>query len=252
MYEDVFYRVKLQDGITETFSTTVGVKQGCVLSPTLFNLFISDLPNIFDESCCPVTLFDTSISCLMFADDLVLISQTVTGLQNGLHKLNAYCEKWHLFVNVEKTKIIVFNKSGKTLSNHKLYYNSQLVEVVPNYQYLGIIFSYCGSFTKAVEHLTAQALKALFKLKQKSSSHNIITSLKLFDTLILPIIRYCSEVWSPFLSKGLNDNNFLHLCDKLIAEKLHTSFCRYLLFVNKKTTNAAVRAELGRRSILRV
>ena len=40
------------------------------------------------------------------------------------------------------------------------------------------------------------------------------------------------------------------LCDKLIAEKIHTKFCRFLLFVNRKSTNAAVRAELGRRSVL--
>ena len=108
----------------------------------------------------------------------------------------------------------------------------------------------CGSFTRAIEHLTQQAQKALFKLKQVGTQHNIITSLKLFDSLIMPIIRYCSEVWSPYLTKGLNLHNILSLCDKLPAEKLHTKFCRFLLSVNRKATNAAVRAELGRRSLL--
>ena len=80
--------------------------------------------------------------------------------------------------------------------------------------------------------------------------NNVITALKLFDTLILPIIRYGSEAWSPFYAKNINDNNFLSLCEKFPAEKLHTKFCRYLLGVSRKTTNIAVRAELGRLPLL--
>ena len=51
------------------------------------------------------------------------------------------------------------------------------------------------------------------------------------------------------MSKGLNEYNLLHLCDKVPIEKIHTSFCRYILYVNKKATNNAVRAELGRRPL---
>ena len=49
----------------------------------------------------------------MYADDLALISETADGLQNCLKKLENYCSKWNLSVNVDKTKIIIFNKSGK-------------------------------------------------------------------------------------------------------------------------------------------
>ena len=156
---------------------------------------------------------------------------------------------WHLRVNLNKTKIIVFNKNGK-LYNSSFYYNGELVEVVRSYTYLGIVFTCCGSFTQAIEHLKQQAQKALFKLKQVGTQQNIVTSLKLFDALILPIIRYCSEIWAPYMAKGINSENLMSLSDKLPAEKLHTKFCRFLLSVNKKATNAAVRAELGRYSLL--
>jgi len=66
----VDYAVKLDKGITETFSPNVGVKQGCVLSPTLFNLYLHDLPSKFDSSCEPVKLGNTKLSCLMLADDI--------------------------------------------------------------------------------------------------------------------------------------------------------------------------------------
>jgi hypothetical protein len=111
--------------------------------------------------------------------------------------------------------------------------------------YLGIVFTICGSFTKAVEHLSNQAQKALFKLKQKDVRNNVLTALKLFDTLVMPIIRYGAEVWSPFYIKRLNDRNLLDLCEKLPLERIQIKFCKYLLGVHRKSTDIAVRAELG-------
>ena len=52
---------------------------------------------------------------VMFADDLVLISQSKQGLQNALNKLQRYCDKWCLKINVDKTKVMIFNKQGRTL-----------------------------------------------------------------------------------------------------------------------------------------
>ena len=54
MYKDVYYCVKLNTGYTPNFNSKFGVKQGCVLSPTLFNLYLYDLPDIFDTSCDPL------------------------------------------------------------------------------------------------------------------------------------------------------------------------------------------------------
>lgn len=250
MYSEVFFRVKLPGGLTESFSSIRGVKQGCVLSPLLFNLFVGDLPAIFDQTCDPVSLHNTDISCLMFADDLVILSTTSTGLQTALDKLDSYCTKWGLCLNMNKTKVMIFNKSGHLLKNYRFTINNQPIEIATSYMYLGIVFSICGSFTKAVEHLLNQANKALFKLKQKDIRNNVLTALKLFDTLILPIIRYGSEVWGPFYIKRLNETNLLDLCEKLPLEKIQTKFCRYILGVHRKSTNIAVRAELGKYPLL--
>ena len=75
MYDNVLYRVKIDGYLSPQISSSIGVKQGCVMSPILFNLFLSDLPNIFSNDCHPVEISDLSLNCLMFADDLVLISQ---------------------------------------------------------------------------------------------------------------------------------------------------------------------------------
>ena len=61
--------VKLDQGLTEPFITTKGVKQGCSISPFIFNLFIDKLPTVFDESCDGVVINDRKLNCLTWADD---------------------------------------------------------------------------------------------------------------------------------------------------------------------------------------
>ena len=63
------------------FQQSRGVRQGCSLSPTLFNIYINQLARTLEQSAAPgITLVDTKIKCLLFADDLVLLSPTKEGL----------------------------------------------------------------------------------------------------------------------------------------------------------------------------
>jgi hypothetical protein len=54
----------------------------------------------------PVSLNTSTINCLMYADDVILLSETPAGLQNSLPYLQMYCTKWVLEVNIKKTKSI--------------------------------------------------------------------------------------------------------------------------------------------------
>jgi hypothetical protein len=250
MYSAVLYSVRTGDALSQSITSTVGVKQGCVLSPLLFNIFVSDLPIIFKEDCDPITLHDTEISCLMFADDLVLVSRTRSGLQSALNYLHSYCTKWGLVVNLSKTKVLIFNKGGKLIKSCQFVLNNQQLENVSSYCYLGIVFSASGLFKAACERLSDQALKALFKLRTIDIRNNFTTAIKLFNSLVMPILRYCSEIWSPYYISGISTNNLVNICENVPSEKVLIRFFKYLLGVNKKATNAAVRGELGEYPLL--
>ena len=104
MYENVMYNVKLPSDLSQIFTTSCGVKQGCNLSPTLFNIFLNDCPDIFGEiSDHPIDIDGVKLNCILYADDLMLISETAEGLQNCLNKLDSYCQQWNLSVNISKT-----------------------------------------------------------------------------------------------------------------------------------------------------
>ena len=251
MYENTLLSVKVNNVyLTDNFQSFVGVRQLDNLRPTLFELFINDLPNMFDDSCSPVSLLTRKLHCLLYADDLVLLSESLQGLQNSLTKLSHYCDEWGLQINISKTKSLVFNNTGRTTS-HKFYINNTPIENSRNYVYLGVTFSKSGSFTEVKNNLYHKGLKALFKVKKCFQGHSpkIKTILHIFDHTIKPILLNGSEIWGSFPAQKLltqGDNYFSKVCRDLIAEKVHFKLCKYSIKVGKKATNSAVMGELGR------
>ena len=196
MYKGSHYSVKTDYGITSAFESMTGVKQGCALSPTLSNIFQNDLHDIFDHFCDPVELEQTYFNSLSWADDLVLISQSSEGLQSCLDKLGHYCDKWHLNVNVKKTKTMVMSKGNPKATT--FYFSNNTLENVKAYKYLGLIISSNGSRTRMVNDRVLKAKRAAFAIKQAiSTTQNISTklSMSLFDKQIEPILLYGSPIW---------------------------------------------------------
>ena len=212
MYKTVSFAIKCDAGLTDQFQTSVGVKQGCILSPLFFNVFLSDLPNIFDSDCDPVQLDKSKLHCLLYADDMIIISESAHGLQRALDKLHDYCDKWKLLVNINKSNVMIFNRGGKVISRDSFHYGDSGLQIAKEYCYLGILFVPSGSFSKAMTRLKDKASKAFFKIRNNLYGANSKCSLKLFQSLILPIISYGCEVWAPYLLKNLNEHNFMKIC----------------------------------------
>ena len=105
MYVGNRLNVKMHNGFTQSFWSNIGVRQGDTLSPDLFKIFINDLPDIFDESCFGVDIGTYHLNCLLYADDVILLSKNEEGLHNCLTKLETYCADWCLDVNFDKTKV---------------------------------------------------------------------------------------------------------------------------------------------------
>ncbi|MCO5600466.1 hypothetical protein L7F22_054579 [Adiantum nelumboides] len=123
------------------FMSTMGVKQGCPLSPILFGLCIDQLEEIVQkyvgEEEDRLTIGALTVLILMYADDVVLLANSVKTLQKLMNVLQEFCNVSGLAVNVAKTKAMVI-KTHKNRDQPIITYNGQEIEIVDNFKYLGI------------------------------------------------------------------------------------------------------------------
>ena len=120
-----------------------GVKQGCILSPLLFNIFLSDLPKSLNPDNQVIIHENVCINCLIWADDVLLLSESEGGLQSMLNHLSTYFKANGLEINKNKTKCMIFNKTGRLL-RRKFYFARDKLENVRSYKYHGLLFTPLG------------------------------------------------------------------------------------------------------------
>ena len=116
LYENVKCTVRVNGVHSEWFDVNTGLKQGCVLSPLFFNAFVNDLTLGIKSLNCgiPVSL-ESSISILLYADDIVLLLESEANMQIMLDYLGNWCETWGLTINFNKSKVMHF----RALSKHR-------------------------------------------------------------------------------------------------------------------------------------
>jgi hypothetical protein len=102
MYNKAKCRVKWKGQVGGEIESEFGVLQGGMTSPKLFTEFLYDLKLYLDGRHGAVLGSDT-ITYMLYADDLVLCSDSDEGLQNLINGLYTFCKKWHLIVSHTKT-----------------------------------------------------------------------------------------------------------------------------------------------------
>ena len=236
MYSSVKSRVKFSNKLGNEFQCSLGVRQGECLSPLLFSFYLNDIEEQFINS--GLDGIDTDmlkIFMLLYADDIVIFANTKEQLQNSLDLLLEYCNRWKLTINISKTKVIVFRNGGVLPQEMNFYYNGEVLEIVSEFTYLGIVFTPGGSFSGTQSTLAGQAQKAIFKMNKYLHKFTYISpkhKLDLFDKLVTPILNYSCEVWGFGQAKAI--------------ERVHLSFCKNILGVKKNAQNDFIYGELGR------
>ena len=238
IYNNVLACVRSNDEMSELFSCPTGLKQGCLCSPSLFLIFINELSialNINGKHGIQLISGSESLFHLLFADDSLLLSDTITGLQNQLNILNNQSTRLGLDVNLSKTKIVVFRKGGFLSRYEKWTYNNEPLQVVNSYKYLGVDFTTRLSFNNLTSSFVSKAKQACYGILsslKKIDCYDLDVFTKLFDTKVKPILLYASELWG--------------CCDFVEIEKVHLFALKRFLNISLHASNTLVYGESGR------
>ena len=248
LYKGAKSYVKLSNQRSEVFSCLIGVRQGENLSPLLFAIFLNDSHNYLGSHYSGLQYLDTLLTehssgieigdsyrkllLLLYADDTVIMAESAQELQKAIDGMCQYCEDWNLKINTSNTKVLVISR-GNIRNLPSIMFGNNKLEVVFYYVYLGCTFNYNGTFIKAIKRLYGVASRAMFSILSKSRSLHldIDTQLHLFNSMVVPIMMYGSEVWG--------------YTDLKLIERLQLRFCKIILKVKKSTPNSMVLGELG-------
>lgn len=244
MYQGIKSCVQYGGNQSDILPCLTGVRQGENVFPFLFAIFLNDLENYFSQlNGLPLETIQEKLEneihifynffVILYADDTIILSESKENRQNSLDIFHSYCEMWNIRVNANKTKVMIFSKR-KVRQNIEYYLNGQKQEIIDTFTYLGVLFKYNGCFIETRKKRVEQAHKALFSIYKliQNESIPIDVQLKMFDSMVEPILLYGSEVW------GFED--------MYLIEQVHLKLCKKNLRVRNTTANFMVYGELGR------
>ena len=238
IYQQVQCWVRVHGSLTKFFNVGTGLKQGCLLSPILFNLYLNDFICGIKEAGLGITVEGEKVAILVYADDIVLMAENEQDLQQMLNMLHEWCKLWKMSVNLGKTNIVHFRPRNVQLTDVKFIYDGEEVAKVPQYKYLGLVLTESLDYNVTAKMVANAASRALGLLIAKSRAHggmpyNCFS--KLYSCLIQSIIDYGAAIW------GTRD----FTCIQAVQNRAS----RYYLGVGKFTPSAAVQGDMGWRVV---
>lgn len=195
LYANASSAILLNGNIGEWFRTTVGVRQGCLLSPTLFNVFLERImTEALDQHEGTVSIGGRTITNLRFADDIDGLAGEEQELQDLVQRLDTTSSRFGMEISAEKTKLMTNTSQDLT---SQINIGNQSVERVTQFKYLGAVISEEGSRPEIMARI-AQTTAALARLKPVWRDQNITlkSKIRLMRALVISIFLYACETWT--------------------------------------------------------
>lgn len=180
--------VRTNYGLTEWFNIKSGVRQGCVLSPLLFIIYMDQITKEANPN-------SEEINELLFADDQCLLHEDEEQLQDHIQKLDEACTKYDMRISTEKTETMVINRISTV---HNIKINDMSLKQVREFKYLGSLFTEDGNMTREIDARIQKANHVNYQLTPilKHQHVPIETKRQLINTIFLPTLCYQAQTWT--------------------------------------------------------
>ena len=189
-------KVRLKNEVSDSLKIQRGDRQGCVLSPALFNLYTDIIFRKIDQM--PgLKIGGHNINNLRYADDTVLLAESETELQQILDTVKDESQKYGLLMNAKKTKSMVFSKKKDT-PKIEIKIDGKTVEQVKSFQYLGALVTEDGRSVCELERRIIIAKRRFVSMSKLFTNHDLSlpTKIRLTQCFIWSTLLYGCETWS--------------------------------------------------------
>ena len=195
LYDKATSAIKMNGSIGEWFRITVGVRQGCPLTPTLFSIFLEWIKfNALEEHDGKLSIGGRNITNLRFVDDIDALDDKEQELEALVESLDQTCTRYKTEISAKKTKVMTNSANG---IQREIKVKGQKFGSVTSFEYLGAVVSDGGSKPKVLSRI-AQATAALTKLKAiwRVNKISLGPKVKLMRSLVISIFLYACESWT--------------------------------------------------------
>ena len=187
-HNGLFCRVKWDDTFSAWFPINAVVRQGGVLSPDFYSIYVDELLAILQRAGIGCYVLGTFAAALFYADDMAVLAPSVKGLQ----KLLDICLKWDILLNSKKTKNLFFGK-GSAPSFHTSL-NGTIIPWETQWEYLGVTLKSGTKFDCCNKKPLASFYRSMNSITPIVGKSNDLVMLRLLESHCLPILTYGIEV----------------------------------------------------------
>ena len=194
LLESNYVRVEIGDTKTGFSKLDAGTRQGGKSSPLLFNIFIDDVVEKLDATNCGVEIGELIVTCLLYADDIVLFAESPQELQTLLETAESWAKEWRLVFNGSKCKILVIyadRAMSQKFKNTVFTLFDEHLELVRVWDYLGMEMRANLSLSGTPARLRVKVEKRVNFLRWMAANKNGLRAsvfLPLFRTVVRPVL----------------------------------------------------------------
>jgi hypothetical protein len=160
IYANVQCSIRLNGNLTDWFNVNTGLKQGCPLSPLLFNLYIHDLVTFIKSYNCGIDIGNEKVCILLYADDIVILANNENALQTLLNALATWCDDNCMTVNPTKSNVVQFRTPSVPRSCTEFKCGDNIIHYADYYTYLGLVLNEFLDYNITAKAVAASANRA--------------------------------------------------------------------------------------------